>query len=288
MTRVPSHEIGKAAVNSLRRYGVDCSQIAYGGDRIGVLYLEKGASQRPSKVIYDRLGSSFCEASTSDFDFEAAFRNAEWFHFTGITPALSDKTAELCLVACQEAKKRGITISCDLNYRSKLWSREKAKIVMSNLLQYVDVLIANEEDAEKVLGIHAEHTDVNHGVINSVGYEKVAQQIEKQFGIHSIATTLRESISASQNGWSAMLYQNGKTYYSKKYDIHIVNRVGGGDSFSAGLIYGLCNDYDSQKALEFATAASCLKHSIENDFNLVGVDEVLALANGDASGRVQR
>ena len=288
LTRVPEHEIGQSAVNALQRYGVDCSDVARGGDRIGVLYLEKGAAQRPSKVIYDRLGSGICEALPEHFDFDHAFRDAGWLHFTGITPALSDRTAALCEVACKKAKEKGMKISCDLNYRKKLWSTEKANRVMSELLQYVDVLIANEEDADKVLGIRAKNTDVNAGKINSVGYIDVAKQIEERFGIHCIATTLRESISASDNRWSAMLYNNGEAYFSRKYEIHIVNRVGGGDSFSAGLIYALCHDFDSQKAIEFATAASCLKHSIEDDFNLVSYGEVVALMEGDGSGRVQR
>ncbi len=288
LTRVPEHEIGQSAVNALQRYGVDCSDIARGGDRIGVLYLEKGASQRPSKVIYDRLGTAMCEATPEDFDFGHAFRDAGWLHFTGITPALSDKTAELCETACRLAKKKGLTISCDLNYRKKLWSTEKANRVMSKLLPYVDVLIANEEDADKVLGIRAKNTDVNAGKIDSVGYIDVAKQIEQRFGIRCVATTLRESVSASFNRWSAMLYHNGEAFFSKKYDIQIVNRVGGGDSFSAGLIYALCNDFDSQKAVEFATAASCLKHSVEDDFNLVSCREVMTLMEGDGSGRVRR
>ena len=288
LTRVPEHEIGQSAVNALQRYGVDCSDIARGGDRIGVLYLEKGAAQRPSKVIYDRLGSGICEAEPEMFDFDHAFRDADWLHFTGITPALSDRTAKLCEVACKKAKEKGMKISCDLNYRKKLWSTEKANRVMTGLLSYVDVLIANEEDADKVLGIRAQNTDVNAGKINAVGYIDVAKQIEARFGIHCVATTLRESISASDNRWSAMLYRNGEAFFSKKYDIHIVNRVGGGDSFSAGLIYALCHDFDSQKAIEFATAASCLKHSIEDDFNLVSYGEVVALMEGDGSGRVRR
>lgn len=288
LTRVPAHEIGQSAVNALQRFGVDCSDVAHGGDRIGVLYLEKGAAQRPSKVIYDRLGSGICEATVADFDFDHAFRDAGWLHFTGITPALSDKTAELCAEACRVAKEKGLTVSCDLNYRKKLWSTEKANRVMSGLLPYVDVLIANEEDADKVLGIRARNTDVDAGKIDATGYIDVAKQIVDRFGVSCVATTLRESISASDNRWSAMLYRDGQAYFSRKYDIHIVNRVGGGDSFSAGLIYALCHEFDSQKAIEFATAASCLKHSIEDDFNLVSYDEVVTLMEGDGSGRVRR
>ena len=288
LTRVPKNEIGQAAVNNLRRYGIDTSFIARGGDRIGVLYLERGASQRASKVIYDRLNSGFCDATAADFDLDAALEGAGWLHFSGITPALSDGTAELTRQVLRAAKAKGITVSCDLNYRKNLWTPAKANEVMSELLTYVDVLIANEEDAAKVLDIHATDTDVDAGKINAVGYIDVARQINERFGTKIIATTLRESISASRNIWSAMMWKDGEAYFSEKYDIQIVNRVGGGDSFSAGLIYALLNDYEPAKAVEFAAAASCLKHTIENDFNVVSLDEVLALANGDKSGRVKR
>ena len=288
LTRVPKNEIGQAAVNNLRRYGIDTSYIARGGDRIGLLYLEKGASQRASKVIYDRLNSGFCDATVADFDLEGALEGAGWLHFSGITPALSKGTEDLTREVLKLAKAKGITVSCDLNYRKNLWTSEKANEVMSELLPYVDVLIANEEDAAKVLGIHARDTDVDAGKINAVGYIDVAQQIHDRFGIGTIATTLRESISASRNIWSAMMWKNGEAFFSEKYDIQIINRVGGGDSFSAGLIYALMNEYEPKAAVEFAAAASCLKHTIENDFNVVTVDEVLALANGDKSGRVKR
>ena len=288
LTRVPKNEIGQAAVNNLRRYGIDTSYIARGGDRIGLLYLEKGASQRASKVIYDRLNSGFCDATVADFDLEGALEGAGWLHFSGITPALSKGTEDLTREVLKLAKAKGITVSCDLNYRKNLWTSEKANEVMSELLPYVDVLIANEEDAAKVLGIHARDTDVDAGKINAVGYIDVAQQIHDRFGIKTIATTLRESISASRNIWSAMMWKEGEAFFSEKYDIQIINRVGGGDSFSAGLIYALMNDYEPKAAVEFAAAASCLKHTIENDFNVVTVDEVLALANGDKSGRVKR
>ena len=288
LTRVPKNEIGQAAVNNLRRYGIDTDYIARGGDRIGLLYLEKGASQRASKVIYDRLNSGFCEATVADFDLEGALADAGWLHFSGITPALSGGTEELTREILKLAKAKGITVSCDLNYRKNLWTSEKANAVMSELLPYVDVLIANEEDAAKVLGIHARDTDVDAGKINAVGYIDVAQQIHDRFGIKTVATTLRESISASRNIWSAMMWKDGEAFFSEKYDIQIINRVGGGDSFSAGLIYALMNDFAPKAAVEFAAAASCLKHTIENDFNVVTVDEVLALANGDKSGRVKR
>lgn len=288
VTKLPSHEIGQAAVNSLRKYGVDTSFIARGGDRVGIYYLEKGASQRPSKVIYDRAGSSICTADPSDFDWNAIFDGAEWFHFTGITPALGDNVAEICLEACKAAKARGVTISCDLNYRNKLWSREKAGKVMGQLCEYVDVCIANEEDASDVFGIKAADTDVHAGQVNREGYKDVAKQLADRFGFEKVAITLRESISANDNNWSAMLYDGADYHFSRKYAMHIVDRVGGGDSFGGGLIAACLNGCDSQSAIEFAVAASCLKHSIEGDFNLVSSDEVNKLAGGDASGRVQR
>lgn len=288
ITRLPKHEIGQAAVNSLRKYGVDTNFISRGGDRVGIYYLEKGASQRPSKVIYDRAGSSIATAVSSDFDWNVIFNDVEWFHFTGITPALNDEIAVICLEACKAAKEKGITVSCDLNYRNKLWSKEKAGKVMGELCEYVDVCIANEEDAADVFGIHAANTDVTTGTVNHEGYKDVAKQLADRFGFEKVAITLRESLSANDNNWSAMLYDGGEYFFSKKYKMHIVDRVGGGDSFGAGLIYSCVKGFESQAAIEFAVAASCLKHSIEGDFNMVSVDEVLKLAGGDASGRVQR
>lgn len=288
VTKLPAHEIGQAAVNSLRKYGVDTSHIVRGGDRVGIYFLEKGASQRPSKVIYDRAGSSIAAASASDFNWKEIFQDAKWFHFTGITPALGDNVAAICLEACKAAKEAGATISCDLNYRNKLWSKEKAGQIMGSLCNYVDVCIANEEDAADVFGIKAADTDVTKGTVNHEGYKDVAKQLAERFGFSKVAITLRESISANDNNWSAMLYDGGGFYFSKKYKMHIVDRVGGGDSFGGGLICALLNGYDSQSAIEFAVAASCLKHSIEGDFNLVSIDEVQKLAGGDGSGRVQR
>ena len=288
VTKLPAHEIGQGAVNSLRRFGVDTSGIVRGGDRIGIYFLEKGASQRPSKVIYDRAGSSIAMASKDDFDWKAIFEEAEWFHFTGITPALNDNVAQICLEACKAAKEAGIKISCDLNYRNKLWSREKAGQVMGELCKYVDVCIANEEDAADVFGIRAENTDVYAGEVNHEGYKSVAKRLADRFGFEKVAITLRESLSANDNLWSAMLYDGNDYFFSKKYKMHIVDRVGGGDSFGAGLIAACLNGYDAQRTVEFAVAASCLKHSIEGDFNMVSMDEVLKLADGDASGRVQR
>ena len=288
VTKLPKNELGQAAVNALRRYGVDTGDIVRGGNRIGVYFIEKGASQRPSKVIYDRAGSSVAMASRSDFDWDKILDGAKWFHFTGITPALGDNVAAACLDACRTAKERGITISCDLNYRKNLWSREKAGQVMAELMKYVDVCIANEEDAGDVFGIWAEGTDITGGKLSHGGYRSVAKQLAERFGFKKVAVTLRTSISANDNKWAAMLYDGSEFYFSKSYDIHIVDRVGGGDSFGAGLIYSLMTGNEPQQALEFAVAASCLKHTIEGDFNLVGADEVSKLAAGDSSGRVQR
>ncbi len=288
VTKLPKHEIGQAAVNSLRRYGVDTSFIARGGDRVGIYFLEKGASQRPSKVIYDRAGSSIATAVPSDFDWDAIFDGADWFHFTGITPALGTGIADICREACRAAKAHGVKISCDLNYRKKLWTREEACRVMSDLCEYVDVCIANEEDAKDVFGIEAEHTDITGGKLNHDGYRSVARQLADRFHFESVAITLRTSISASENDWAAMLYTGGAYYFSRAYHIQIVDRVGGGDSFGAGLIYSMLDGKAPQDALEFAVAASCLKHSIEGDFNQVSVAEVETLSGGDGSGRVQR
>lgn len=288
VTKLPKHEIGQAAVNSLRRYGVDTSYIARGGERVGIYFLEKGASQRPSKVIYDRAGSSVATAEAGDFNWTEIFDGADWFHFTGITPALGDNVADICLEACKAAKSAGLTVSCDLNYRNKLWSKEKAGKVMGELCQYVDVCIANEEDASDVFGIKAADTDVTKGEVNREGYKEVARQLADKFGFSKVAITLRESLSANDNNWSAMLYDGSEYYFSKKYKIHIVDRVGGGDSFGGGLICACLNGYDSQSAIEFAVAASCLKHTIEGDFNMVSMAEVIKLAGGDGSGRVQR
>lgn len=288
VTKLPNHEIGQSAVNSLRKYGVDTSKIVRGGERLGVYYVEKGASQRPSKVIYDRAYSSIAMATKEDFDWDKIFDGVEWFHFTGITPALSDGLAEICETACQKAKEKKITISCDLNYRKKLWSKEKAGEVMEKLCHYVDYCIANEEDAKDVFGIEADNTDITSGKLDRNGYISVAKKLTDKFNFKGVAITLRESKSANDNDWSGMLYTGNEAYFSKKYSIHIVDRVGGGDSFGGGLIYSLMNGYEPQNAIEFAVAASCLKHSIEGDFNLITKAEVESLAGGNASGRVQR
>ncbi len=288
VTKLPKHEIGQLAINSLRRFGVDTSKIVRGGDRIGVYYCEKGASQRPSKVIYDRAGSSIATASPSDFDWDEIFDGADWFHFTGITPALNPSVAAITLEACKAAKAKGLTVSCDLNYRKKLWTRDEARATMTKLMDYVDVCISNEEDAHDVFGIDAENTDIDSGKLNHEGYKSVARQLAEKFGFKKVAITLRSSISANDNDWAGLLY-DGKDYcFSKSYHMHIVDRVGGGDSFGGGLIYALLSGYSTQDAIEFAVAASCLKHSIQGDYNMVTVDEVKALAGGSGSGRVQR
>ena len=288
VTRLPAHAVGQAVVNSLRRYGVDTSMIVRGGDRVGVYYTEKGASQRPSVCIYDRARSAIAEAASGDFDWDRIFDGADWFHFTGITPALGPNLVKICEEACRAAKARGIKISCDLNYRAKLWTREEARAAMTGLCRYVDLCIANEEDAKDVFGIEAEATDITAGELNKEGYKSVARQLMDKFGFEKVAITLRESKSAFDNDWSAMLY-DGKDYcFSKLYHLHIIDRIGGGDSFGGGLIYALLNGKDAQSAVEFAVAASALKHSIEGDFNFVSVAEVEKLVGGDASGRVQR
>lgn len=288
VTKLPAHEIGQAAINELRRFGVRTGHIVRGGDRVGIYFCEKGASQRPSKVIYDRAGSAIAEAGREDFDWKNIFEGAVWFHFTGITPALSDNCIGIILDALKAAREAGVTVSVDLNYRKKLWTREKAHRVMSELVEYCDVVIANEEDAEKVFDIKAEGTDTLKGRLSYDGYKEVAKELFDRFALKYVAVTLRESFSASDNGWSGLLYDGENFYISKKYNVHIVDRVGGGDSFCGGLIYGLSTGMDNQTALEFAAAASCLKHTVDGDFNLMSVDEVMNLVKGDASGRVQR
>ncbi|NMD18602.1 MAG: sugar kinase [Synergistaceae bacterium] len=287
-TKVPAHEIGQCAVNALRHFGVDTSAMVRGGPRLGVYFVEKGASQRGGKVIYDRANSAIALAKREDFDWNAILDGADWFHWTGITPALGGELPEIVLDALKKCREKGITVSCDLNYRGKLWTREKAGEVMSRLVPYVDVCIGNEEDAADVFGIHAADTDVSAGKLNQEGYISVAKQICKRFGCKKVAITLRGSLSASDNNWAGMLYDGEKAYFSKNYLIHIVDRVGGGDSFGGGLIHALLKEWQPQQVIEFAAAASCLKQTIEHDFNLVSEAEALTLAGGNASGRVQR
>lgn len=285
LTKLPDSDVGKAAVNSMRYFGVDTSKIVYGDGRMGLYYLEKGASQRPSKVIYDRAYSAIALAKREDFDWDNIFEGIDWFHWTGINPALSDELVEIT----RDAEK-DITISCDLNYRGKLWTPEKARSVMTSLMPYVDVCIANEEDADKVLDIKPKNNCVEAGKLNKAGYEFVAREICKKYGCKYVAITLRESYNASVNGWSAMLYsiEKDKAFYSTKYNIQIVDRVGGGDSFTAGIVYSLITGKGEQEAIEFAVAASCLKHTIEGDYNRTTVADVEILLKNGGNGRVQR
>ena len=286
VTRLPQNDMGQAALNELRGIGVGTGHIVRGGERMGIYFLETGASQRASKVTYDRAHSAISEIQPGMVNWEAAFQGARWFHWTGITPALSDCAAAVVEEACKAAKSLGLTISTDLNFRKKLWSKQKAGEVMGRLMQYVDVCIANEEDAESVFGIHG--AEVTSGKIEHVQYEDVARQLTERFGFKQVAITLRESYSASHNGWSAMLWAGGKAYYSRKYDLNVIDRVGGGDSFGAGLIFASLRGDAPQQAVEFAVAASALKHTIPGDYNRATLEEVEALVKGDGSGRVQR
>lgn len=288
VSKVPDNAIGQSAINHLRRYGVDTSNVVLGGSRLGIYFLETGASMRASQVVYDRANAAIAEAKASDFDWETIFKGADWFHTTGITPALSDVSADLTRVALQEARARGITTSIDLNYRKKLWSKEKAREVMTELCQYVDVCIGNEEDADTTLGFKAAHSDVTKGELDLSGYKDVFQQMKAKFGFKFIASSLRESYSASDNGWSALVYNGEDYYHTKKYNVRIVDRVGSGDSFASGLIYGLVTEMSMPDAAEFGVAASALKHTIPGDLNHATLKEVQDLMKGDASGRVQR
>ena len=288
VSKIPDNDLSESLLRELRGYNVDVSHMVLGGERLGMYYVEKGASQRPSKVIYDRKYSSISTAARTDFDWDQILHNAAWFHFTGITPALSDCLVDITTDALIKAKEKGITVSCDINYRGNLWTGSKAGEVMSKLMQYVDVCILNEEDADKVFGIKAENTDVNLGKLSTTGYRAVASKLMDMFGFKKVAITMRGSLSASDNTWAALLYDGKDFYESKSYTIHLVDRVGGGDSFAGALIYALMSGYTKQESVEFATAASCLKQATENDFNQATLKEVHALMGGDASGRVQR
>ena len=288
VSKVPVHEIGQTAVNSLRKFGVHTNFLARGGERLGIYYLETGSSLRPSKVIYDRAHSSISEATPEDFDFDKIFAGADWFHWSGITPAISDNAAECVKQACIAAKKAGVTVSCDLNFRKKLWTTEKAQSIMRPLMQYVDVCIGNEEDAEMCLGFKPS-SDVESGKTEADGYKSIFTKMQQEFGFQYVISTLRESFSASNNGWKALIYNGKEFYQSRRYEITpIVDRVGGGDSFSAGIIHGLVSKMSQGDALEFAVAASALKHTIPGDVNMVSIQEVESLAAGNTSGRVQR
>jgi len=288
VSKVPAHAIGQSAVNHLRRYGVDIRDMVRGGDRLGIYFLETGASMRASQVIYDRASAAIAEADVSEFDWDAIFDGVDWFHTTGITPALSDKAAVLTEHALKTAKQKGITTSIDLNYRKKLWSKEKAREVMTRLCAYVDVCIGNEEDAETSLGFKAAHSDITKGELNLDGYKDVCRQMKESLGFKFIASSLRESYSASDNGWSALVYDGNEFYHTKKYNVRIIDRVGSGDSFASGLIYGLVTGMTMADAAEFGVAASALKHTIPGDLNHATLSDVQALVKGDGSGRVQR
>lgn len=288
VTKLPKHEIGQLALNAMRRYGVGTSHIVRGGERVGIYYAETGASMRPSKVIYDRAHSAIAEARPEEFDFDEIFEGAQWFHWSGITPAISDNAADIVKAACEAAKRHGVTVSVDLNFRKKLWTSEKAISIMRPLMQYVDVCIGNEEDAMLCLGFKPD-ADIEGGKTDAAGYHKIFEQMAKTFGFKYVVSTLRESYSATHNGWKALIYNGEEFYESRHYDIEpIIDRVGGGDSFAGGLIHGLLTKFTQGEALEFAVAASALKHTINGDFNLVSKEEVESLAAGNANGRVQR
>ncbi|HED05155.1 MAG TPA: sugar kinase [Ignavibacteria bacterium] len=291
ISKLPKHEIGQAAVNSLRKFGVKEDYIVRGGDRVGIYFLETGASQRASKVIYDRANSAITTLGKDELNWEEVFKDVKWFHWTGITPALGKTAQDSLRTACEAAKKSGAIISVDINYRSKLWSMEEAQAVMNPLMEYVDVCIGNEEDAEKSLGLKAGSSNVESAEIYQKGYFELTRKLKEKYNFKVVAITLRESYSASRNGWSGILLDDidcTEPYRSKRYDIQIIDRVGGGDSFASGLIYALLTKTNTKEALEFAVAASCLKQTIPGDFNLVSVDEVEKLSKGSGSGRVER
>ncbi len=291
VTKLPKHEIGQSAVNHLRRFGVNTNYIKRAGERVGIYFLESGASQRASKVVYDRSNSAVTHVEADDFNWDEIFEDCSWFHWTGITPALGLNAQTVLGEALKVAKSKNVKVSCDLNFRKKMWSTEQAQSVMKPLMEYVDICIANEEDAEKSLGEKAGDTNVEKATIDEEGYFNLAKLLKDKYNFEAVAITLRESYSASRNGWSAILLDEkscSEPYRSKKYDIQIVDRVGGGDSFASGLIFGLLNYEDTKKSLEFAVGASCLKQTIPGDFNLVSVEEVEKLIGGDGSGRVER
>jgi 2-dehydro-3-deoxygluconokinase len=290
VTRLPKHDIGEAAVRALRAEGVNTDFVVRGGERVGIYFAEAGASQRASNVIYDRAHSAISELEPGTIDWARVFKHADWFHVTGITPALGDRAAACTREAVEAARKAGARVSVDLNFRKKLWSEARAQEVMRPLMGHVDLVVANEEDIQSVLALDVPDTDVTAGQLNLEGYRRVAQQLSRELGPSMVSITLRESMSASDNGWSAALWDqvHQQFFHSQRYDVRIVDRIGGGDSFAAGLIYGLLTGREPEAALRFAVAASALKQTIPGDFNRVSVAEVDRLAKGDASGRVQR
>ncbi|MEN6301378.1 MAG: sugar kinase [Armatimonadia bacterium] len=291
VTALPKNDLGQACLNAVRQWGVDTSYIVRQGDRLGIYFLESGAVQRGSKVVYDRANSAIAEVKPGDIDWDKTFDGADWFHWTGITPAISQGAADVCLEAIKAARAKGLTVSADLNYRKNLWKYgKKASEVMPDLVALCDVAIGNEEDAEKVFGISASGADVEGGKVEADAYREVAEGLIAKFpALKKVAITLRGSLSASHNTWSGILYQDSQMYVGPLYDItHIVDRVGGGDSFCGGLIFAMLDGREPQACIDFAVAASCLKHSIHGDFNAVSVSEVEALIKGGGSGRVQR
>ena len=289
VSAVPDNPVGQACINAMRQYGLNIDYVKRLGFRLGIYFVETGAAQRPSTFLYNRKGSAITELRVGDFDWDEIFRGKHWFHVTGITPALADSVAELTQEAAIAARRNGLTVSCDLNYRKKLWPLDKAQRVMTELMGCVDVLFTNEEEAEMMFGIRARDTDIHAGVLSAEGYDDVARQLFERFNLRYAVITLRESLSATVNNWSGMFYDGKEFYHSRKYHIdHIVDRIGGGDAFSGGFIYGILTGMPPQETLEFATAASCLKHTIHRDFNLVTLEEVMALMQGEGSGRIQR
>jgi 2-dehydro-3-deoxygluconokinase len=289
VSRVPNNEIGQACIDHLRRFGIDTTHVARGGVRLGLFYLETGAAQRASKVIYDRDHTSLRTATADDFDWAAILDGADWLHFSGTAPASGPVIVDVLEAGLRMARERGVRVSCDLNYRRKLWTPTEARAAMTRLMPHVDVLIGNEEDATNVFDISATGIDVVHGELDTDSYQRIAQQLMEMFELDYVATTLRTSISASRNRWAGALFDGRRQYLSRTYEIEpIVDRVGGGDSFSGGLIYGLLEGLEPQACVEFAVAASCLKHSIPGDFAHLSLAEIETLLAGDASGRVQR
>ena len=291
VSKFPSNEIGQAAVNHLRRYGVSERYIVRGGERVGIYFLETGASQRSSKVIYDRAGAAVTTLTEAELDMDAIFDGATWFHWTGITPALGPVPRKTLVAMCKAAKQAGVTVSCDLNYREKMWTTQEAQQVMRPLMEYVDVCIANEEDASKSLGLEVAESDVEAGSLNQAAYANLLRELKNEYDFAAVAVTLRESHSASHNGWSAIMLDDKDCtdpYRSTRYDIRLVDRIGGGDAFAGGLIAGLLKKDSTRDALEFAVAASCLEQTIPGDFNLVSEAEVDRLVTGSGSGRVER
>jgi 2-dehydro-3-deoxygluconokinase len=288
VTRLPDHAIARRALAALHQYQVGTRHVVLGGERLGLYYLERGASQRPSRLIYDRKDSAISLAKPDAFDWDAIMKAADVFLFTGITPALGEHLPAICRDACQAAHKAGATVFCDLNYRKALWSAERAQHVMKTLVRDVDVLVGNEEDAQLALGADAGETDVVGGRLDYGQYSRMARRLTEEYGFKSVALTLRSSLSASDNDWAGMLFREGNACFSRSYRIHVVDRVGSGDSFTSGLIYALLHGYDAQKSVEYATAASCLKQTTELNFNLSNASEIEQLMNGDGSGRIQR